>query len=371
LDISAPVEFAFYAGNFMAYFLFGSYYQQECVVDKMRAIEVVVIVGIVLAFYALIGKTSTYDFLPTPNLTDFDEVSSEANRVFGAALALISGDSLGLNQGQVSNVNCEDAMLESYINDKLVILRLDDVQAFAWEDISMRITDDSLARHIPITLGVIPKDIEKDAALVEYLRASSDSREVEIAQHGTTHELEEYGKVSREEALQIAGSGKDRLVSTLGVDPITFIPPQNVYNENTTLALQELGFSVISAGHNEYEYESHPKRIGYTASTIDALSEGQPGSLVSPDEILDSCDEAFHTVDVCVIMIHPQDYSSESGSLDEAKYVYFTNLLDRLEIGEYSFFTFRDLIACSQEAPETSLQGTVNAFFASRETTSS
>jgi len=337
----------------------------------MRAIEVVVIVAIVLAFYALIGKTSTYDFLPTPNLTDLDEVSTEANRVFGAALALIGGDSLGLNQGQVNDVICESDMLESYTTDKLVILRLDDVQAYEWVDISMRITDDSLSRHIPITLGVIPKDIEKDETLVDYLRTKSDSREVEIAQHGTTHQLEEYAKVSREDALEIAGSGKDTLAKTLGVNPVTFIPPQNLYNENTTLALQELGFSVISAGLNEYEYGEHPKRIGYTASTIEGLSEGQPGSLVLPAEILNTCDEAFQTVDICVIMIHPQDYSNENGSLDEAKYIYFTSLLDRLESGEYSFFTFRDLIACSQEAPDTSLQGTVNAFFASSETASS
>jgi hypothetical protein len=69
-------------------------------------------------------------------------------------------------------------------------------------------------------------------------------------------------------------------------------------------------------------------------------------------------------------MIHPQDYASESGSLDEAKYAYFTNLLDALEGGEFSFFTFRDLIACSQKAPEVSPPGAINAFFSSSETTS-
>jgi hypothetical protein len=330
----------------------------------MRAIEVIVIVVIVLAFYTLIAKTSTYDFLPTPNLTDLDEVSSEAARVFGVAMAMINGDSSGLDKAHLNGVDCESAMLESRSADGLIILRLDDVQATAWRDIAIRIIDDSLGRQMPITVGVIPKDIETDTVLVDYLRDNRDNQALEVAQHGTTHAAQEYANISRQDALEMVSSGKETLVRTLGVNPVTFIPPYNIYNENTTLALRDLGFSVISAGYNEFDYDANPKKIGHSTSTFEALSVDSPGELVSPADIVESCKEVSNPLNVCVIMIHPQDYANEDGSLDEAKYAYFIQMLDRFESGEFKFLTFRDLVSCSKEAPDSPTESSISSLFA-------
>ncbi len=315
----------------------------------MRAIEVIVIVAMVLAFYTLIAKSATFDILPTPDITDLNSIRSEATEVYAAAMTLIGGSSPDPAHSSPASI-CEDAVKQGLTQDsKLVILRLDDVQAWAWRDIAMRITEDTLKRDIAITLGVIPKDLGDDKVMVEFLREKSHDQNIEIAQHGTTHSGAEFAHLGKWEALKLANAGKEELVTTLGVKPTTFIPPENAYSESTTSALKSLDFEVLSAGFNELEFDGKMQKIGFTTSTAQTQSDHQ-ARLILSSEVASACNETSNPLKVCVIMIHPQDYANEDGTIDEAKYAYFTELLDRLETEKnFFFFTFEDLFSCLQE----------------------
>jgi parallel beta-helix repeat protein len=314
----------------------------------MRAIEVIVIVAMVMAFYALLAKSATFDMLPTPDITDLNSLRSEATDIYATVLTWIVGNSPVIAE-QDPITMCEDAITQARTAEhKLIIIRLDDVQAWAWRDISIRITEDTLNRDIPITLGVIPKDSGTDQVLAGYLREKALDSRVEIAQHGTDHSEQEFVNLSRWEAIKLASSGKSELERAVGVAPVTFIPPENAYGDSTTSALSSLGFSVLSAGRDEYENDGKLQKVGYTTSMQKFGADGST-RLTTPSEILLDCENTSNPLSLCVIMIHPQDFAGKDGSIDESKYSSYTQLLDRLETGKYYLFaTFRDLLACPQ-----------------------
>jgi parallel beta-helix repeat protein len=321
----------------------------------MRAIEVIVIIAMVMAFYALLAKSETFDVLPTPDLTDINSIRSDATEVYATVATWVMGNSPVVAERDPVTV-CDGAISQALTPDqRLIILRLDDVQAWAWRDISIRIAEDALYRNIPITLGVIPKGIGEDKVLVGYLQQKTLDHRVEIAQHGTNHAGAEFANLSKWQAINLASSGKDALFDDIGTKPITFIPPENSYSANTTAALKSLGFSIISAGHNEFANDGKLQRVGYTTSTSQSGTDGNR-RLVPPQAILDDCEKTSNAAKVCVIMIHPQDFANGDGSMDEAKYASFIQLLDRLETGRnYLFTTFRALFACPQVATALSV----------------
>ena len=49
-----------------------------------------------------------------------------------------------------------------------VVLRIDDIQAYSWRNISIKMIEDALARKMPVVLGVIPLDLLEDDKLVGY-----------------------------------------------------------------------------------------------------------------------------------------------------------------------------------------------------------
>ncbi len=66
-----------------------------------------------------------------------------------------------------------------------VILRLDDVQAYGWSDVSIRMMDDAISNDMPIVAGIIPKDLAEDKKLVNFLERESCN--IEFALHGYDH----------------------------------------------------------------------------------------------------------------------------------------------------------------------------------------
>lgn len=227
--------------------------------------------------------------------------------------------------------------------ERVVILRLDDVMGYKLNRMTIDIIDTVLSKNMSITLGVIPKDINNDTIIKTYILGKVKDRRVEIAQHGTNHVKDEYLGLNESETYNLTKSGMEKIADTLNVYPVTFISPYNQYNKNTTRALSKLGFKIISAKRGEYRPDENMMHIGYISMTRYI----NKNDLVPIDEILKSCDQSLDEKNVCVIMIHPQDYTKEDGEkLDEVKYREFTKLLDELMKLNAQSVTFKDLIIC-------------------------
>lgn len=225
--------------------------------------------------------------------------------------------------------------IDQPVKENKIVLRVDDIQAFAWRDIQIRMIEDAINRDMPLVLGVIPFGIDDDKELYNFLR--NNSCNLEIAQHGWTHGAEyggaiaEFGNLSEEEAYKKIILGKPILEKIAGQDLTTFIPPNNKFSTGTALALEKAGFSAISAAENS--------DFGYSASTYD--SEAQ--ALNPLEDVMSYCTQDLEENKLCIIMLHPQDYASDN-VLDEQKYKEYLYLLDSLLQLDAMFVKISDLV---------------------------
>ena len=218
---------------------------------------------------------------------------------------------------------------------KMALIRLDDVQAFAWAATSIRMMDDARSRGIPLVLGVIPKGIEGDRVMYEYLRDNRCFHE--IAQHGWDHgeetggEAPEFLESEYDDALKDISRGKAEL-ETLAREKLTsFIPPNNEISSDTRRALETLEMPVISsAGTGRFDFH---------ATTFDYHTD----VLLTSERVLEDCAKRTAASDLCVVMMHPQEFATD-GRVDEAKYRIYVDVLDGLAQQGYTFVRFKDLV---------------------------
>lgn len=244
----------------------------------------------------------------------------------------------------IRNTWCHDVIDEPPLtkDDKIVVLRLDDVQAFAWSDISMKMIRDAYAYNAPVVAGVIPKTLKEEATIVNFLKREKCN--IEIAIHGWDHYgkppeivgtpyVTEFWQISFEKAKQRIGSGIMELQRYNGKKaPITFIPPFNDISGPARAAAEELWIQVVSSiGSGLYDYHS-------TTYNFDKKR------IVPVEMIIEECQKTFSTQSICVIMMHPQDYSNEEKQLDEKLYHdYYIGLLEFLKKSNVKFATFEQL----------------------------
>lgn len=250
----------------------------------------------------------------------------------GAGASITQSFSGSSNVDFIADLFYQCKPIENASNSKdVVILRLDDVQAYTWANISMKIIDDAFTRNAPLVVGVIPKGLEEDKEMVRFLEKNSCN--LEIALHGYNHrqDVPEFGAISEREARKKIEKGKTILEELTNEPIVTFIPPNNAYSIAAGLALMKSGFKTISSGGGG--------GLDFTASTYDFGTN----ELIPVKDVVDKCEKAFDRNKPCVIMLHPQDYAT-NGLLDEAKYSNYLMLLDELKRRNVFFTTMRDYV---------------------------
>lgn len=226
---------------------------------------------------------------------------------------------------------------------KKVVLRLDDVQAFMWSDVSQRIISDTIDLGAPIVAGVIPNGIHDDGKMYNFLYEKRCN--MEVAVHGWDHGRELYEKtgiddfvefetLNYDEARPLVARGREELQYLGGVDEIiTFIPPNNTSSEGTLQSLKDEHFKILSTGDG--------RLFDYAISTYNSVTR----EIVSVDDILHTCDEKFSSGEFCVIMLHPLEYAQSDGTLNEKVYQeHYIRLLYALKERDVNFITFRELV---------------------------
>lgn len=244
------------------------------------------------------------------------------------------GQVFGQSEDEPTPVAC--VPFEPIPGDKTVILRIDDVQAWAWASTTRLMIDDAAARRIPLALGIIPIQFTEDVALVEFLQARACN--LEFALHGFDHQsvgpnqsIPEFGELDSAAARQRLQDGL-AVLSVITDQPIvTWIPPLNIHSTGTQEVLNELGLTRWSTeGEAHWDYDS--STFSYDTHT-----------LIPTDETIAGCVETFETSDVCIIMLHPQDFTTNDWHDAEKYDQYYLDLLDRLYGMGYSFGTFESV----------------------------
>lgn len=231
-------------------------------------------------------------------------------------------------------------------NERVIILRLDDVKAWQYFDITEEMVSLVLSKNMTLSLAVIPKDIEKDSKLfLPWINDIKSNNNIEIALHGYLHQGAEFKNLSEEEATDKIKKGKELLLNYIGIIPITFIPPENEFSNETLNALAGEGFRVISAGDNTNKFNQLDNLlyIGKTTNTYDFTSE----KLIPAEQTLAECNSNLNDKGLCVIVIHPQDYlTKDRTNIDKEKYSEYVKLIEGLENLNATFKNFKDVANC-------------------------
>ncbi|HET8575133.1 MAG TPA: DUF2334 domain-containing protein [Candidatus Paceibacterota bacterium] len=227
-------------------------------------------------------------------------------------------------------------------SNKQVILRIDDVQAYGWTNISMEMMKDAFAKGFPVVAAVIPINLSENATLLQFL--DNNHCNIEVAMHGYTHHViqngvsvsgPEFGDLTQSEAAQKIQLGEAILFKNLPFltkqNLTTFIPPNNVISDPAREAVTQAGFDVISAqGTGKYDYDA--SSWNYTTNTF---SDAQ--------DVINECETTFQTKNFCVIMIHPQNYADAQGNLNQTEYQSYLQLLDAIKQAGYTVTTFQKI----------------------------
>lgn len=218
--------------------------------------------------------------------------------------------------------------------NRLVVLRIDDPQAYVWTGTVERMVGDTGAHGWRPVLGIIPNHLEEDEAFSTFL--AEHACEFETAQHGYAHNRDgdydtpEFDGIGEEEAREKLRMGRDILERVTGESVSTFIPPQNRVDPDIGHLFKKMGYAIFS-GLGEGTYDSDISSYDF-----------EHDRLIPVEDILAGCEERFETGNACVIMLHPQDYATD-GITDPEKYRLFTDLLDGLESRDASVVTFKEL----------------------------
>ncbi len=283
--------------------------------------------NLVIGFLGLVFITSIFYFAYLTFLKN-----DENDLINGTNL-----DKVNLNRFAVKGT-CNHIPIK--VSDKTIILRIDDVQAYAWSDITKKMIKDAEARNIPLSLGIIPKGLLADVDTVKFLKQHKCN--LEFILHGWDHgssinyERPEFLNLSFDESVERMKKGL-KVLSVLTDEPVvTWVPPENDESDAAAEAAKSLGMKFVSSeGEEEWDYDTT------------TFVYGNINKLTKPEQNVAECEETFKTKDVCVIMLHPQNYDNnyvdEDSKKDNNLYSdHYLQLLDELQAAGYHFARFKD-----------------------------
>ena len=240
----------------------------------------------------------------------------------------------------------------------IVIFRNDDIQPCFAFDRFVKVNDIFLEEGIPVTLSVIPfisnHTLDEDPTLVDYLKDLKGTHPnlFEIALHGYDHQMlsdfyggSEFGGVEYPNQYGRIILGKKSLKTTLNVDPVTFIPPFGTYDNNTVLALKELGFRAVSGGARftkVYYNKTNPfvtQEILHVPESHVFIKNWQNHTFYTLDFLKTRFDEYYERGSIYVQTIHYFTFTSQE-KLDQLKdFIDFVKNHDRLKFMTLRGFT--------------------------------
>lgn len=200
-----------------------------------------------------------------------------------------------------------------HLNCNCVAFRLDDVQDFFLSPAQQAIISTFSDKNAPLTLGVIGGVIGSDQKLVSAIRAGLAEDKIEIANHGWRHNI--YTKMTKTDQAIDLKKTNDKIFEVFGVRPTTFIPPENMFNNDTISALKENGFTHISPGETGV-VDAPPKfkksdfyqfpMLAYTAKVDTNTGFWRHET---NEQILEKINDSIFNYGYAVVMMHPSEFS--------------------------------------------------------------
>lgn len=224
-----------------------------------------------------------------------------------------------------------DAEWESY--ETIVVFRNDDIQPWYKQETMRAVDQIFIDEDVPVTLGVIPAVGGSDSTITEsdetcrYLQSllTEHPGQFEMATHGYTHEERtgfhggsEFGGIDAETQQTWMNTSTELMVKCTGVQPQTFIPPMNTYDEATVVAANAAGYQTMSGGDwftDRYYNETGVFHAGgalHISEGASFVADWETNEFYSQDELEAAFDDSYAENELHIQMLHYQEFDSDA-----------------------------------------------------------
>jgi len=228
----------------------------------------------------------------------------ESIKIFGTQSELDDNIKQGLTEIQnTPELNCQ-----------CVAFRLDDIQDYWLNEVQINLIQTFKQKQIPLTIGVIADMFGEDSKLVDEIRHYINSNfDLEIANHGFGNEpLINFDKETQN---GIISDSQEKISSILKVKPISFVPSQNKFNDDTIEILKENGITHLSSSLlqgdkppfslDNQEFYRFPE----TATTGNFDTDIGLFVGVQSETTLRDVQDSINKYGFAVVTMHPQEFS--------------------------------------------------------------
>ena len=219
-----------------------------------------------------------------------------------------------------------------------IVIRVDDIQDFAFREAQLFLLNESVINHIPLSLAVITGMFGEDREVVQTVKLAV-SLGSDVAVHGWKHE--DLAKLSFGEQVALLSQSGSRIKEILDFDTRVLVPPMFSFNEDTVAAMQQEGYNIISTFADLSEPGSMSKVISLPATV--ELSDYSNGTwkMKSFDSVKAEVSRSIQKYGFAVIVTHPQEFTAD-GKMNQLNMELYRALLMTLK-ENYSFKTLERL----------------------------
>lgn len=210
-----------------------------------------------------------------------------------------------------------------YLNCNCVAFRLDDIQDYFLNGAQIDILNVFAQKQSSLTIGIIANVFGDDPKLVSLIKdmLANGNFDLEIANHSWTHRI--MTALTKDQQADDFAKSNKKIHDVLGVTPTTFIPPENLYNDDTIAILKQNNFTQISSHTSTSKAPLFQKSSLYyfPAATQTSILDRQEANwkVQSIDKVLDGINESLFNYGYAVVMMHPHEFSTYSDGVYQNK----------------------------------------------------
>jgi peptidoglycan/xylan/chitin deacetylase (PgdA/CDA1 family) len=146
-----------------------------------------------------------------------------------------SADQRTILDGGTTNTSCN-----------CVVFRFDDIQDYYLTDAQVAMMNLFISKNQSLSLGLIMNHIGNDSKIINKVHEGDQKGLFELALHGWNHV--DYTKISEQEQKDTLFKANEKMQKLFGHKSQIFIPPYDIFNNNTLKAMGQLGLKIVSAG---------------------------------------------------------------------------------------------------------------------------
>ncbi|MBA3750837.1 MAG: DUF2334 domain-containing protein, partial [Nitrosopumilus sp.] len=210
-----------------------------------------------------------------------------------------------------------------------VVFRMDDIQDYWINSGQTAVMDLFLSKNQSLSLGLIMNGIGNDPEILDKVKEGFHKGYFELSLHGWDHT--DHTKLNKEEQKESLNKANEKLNSIYGIKSDIFIPPENVFNNDTLEVINQSGIDVLSssvyvedkfdAGKSIFNIKNNTKiqgnkminqqQIYHVPETIPYKGYDNNAGEWIKNSIRDIVNNVTVSIDkygYAVIVLHPQDF---------------------------------------------------------------